>query len=138
LLHDKRASRLRRELRLFQVPLTVGGGLPAAVVAEAGASTPSPFRVWSAATIVTEAMAAMPLMVVPMRDATIVPMLKSITAIITTPESVVPVCALSLTAVVASHEGVMHREAVHLSAMTAPHAAAMAAATAARQRTRVA
>jgi phosphohistidine swiveling domain-containing protein len=120
------------------VPLTIGGGLPAAAVAEASASAPSPFRVWSAATIVTEAMAAVPLMVVPMRETTIVPMLKSITAIITTPESVVPVCALSLAAVVASHKGVMHREAVHLSAMAAPHAAAMAAATAARQRTRVA
>jgi hypothetical protein len=73
------------------VPLAVGGSPAALTVAKARASTPRPFRVRSAATIITEAMAAMPLMVVPTPEAMIVPMLKSITAIVTTPESVVPI-----------------------------------------------
>jgi hypothetical protein len=120
------------------MPLAFGGCLPAPAVAEARASAPSPFRVWSAATIVTETMAAVPQMVVPMRVTTIVPRLKSITAIITTPEPAVLVCALAFARLVASHDGAMHREAIHANAVAAPHAAAMAATTAARQRIRVA
>lgn len=90
------------------MPLTFGGCLPAPAVAEAGAPTPSPFRVWSAATIVTETMAAVPMMVVPMRETAIVPVLKSVAAIITTAEPVVLVCTLAFATVVASHNGAMH------------------------------
>jgi hypothetical protein len=43
-----------------------------------------------------------------MGETTIVPVFKSIAAIIATPEPVVLVCALSFATVVVSHNGAMH------------------------------
>jgi ABC-type transport system involved in cytochrome c biogenesis permease subunit len=123
------------------VPLPVGGALPAPAVAEARASTPGPFRAAAthiAEAVVAEAAAAVPMMIVPMRKTVIVPVLKSIAPIIAMPVLIVQIGALSFSAVVASHGGAMHRKAAHPTAMAAPCAAAMRAAAAARQRTRVA
>jgi hypothetical protein len=128
------------------MPLTVGGGLPAPAVAEARASIPSPFRAAAthvaetmvAEAMVAEAMAAVPMIIVPMRKMVIVPVLKSIAPIISMPVLIVQIGALLFSAVVASHDGAMHRKATHPTAMAAPCAAAMRAAAAARQRTRVA
>jgi hypothetical protein len=64
--------------------------------------------VWSVAAHVAETMEAMPMMVVPMRLAVIVPVLKPIIAIVTTSEPVVLVRALSFAVVVASHGRAMH------------------------------
>jgi hypothetical protein len=94
--------------------------------------------VWSAATHIAESMAAVPMIIVPVRLAVIVPVLKSIIVIITTSEPVVLIGVFSVAVVVASHNRAMHRKAAHPTAMAAPCAAAMGATTAARQRTRVA
>jgi hypothetical protein len=78
------------------------------------------------------------MIIVPMCKMVIVPVLKSIATIIPTSETIVLVRVPSFSAVVASHGGAMHRKAAHPIAMAAPCAAAVRAATAARQRTRIA
>lgn len=125
-----------RQLSVSNVPLTIGGCLPAAAVAEAGTSTPSPFRIWSVVTPVAETIVAVPLVFVPVRVTAIVPMLKLITPVITMPVLIAFVRAFSCSAVVMSHSGLVHREAINLSALPRPYAAAMEATTAARQRAR--
>jgi hypothetical protein len=90
------------------MPLTVGACLAKAAVAEARASTPSAFRVRSAATAAAEAKVAVPIMVVPMRETVIVPVVKAIVPIVTAPEPVVVIFAISFAAVVASHCEAMH------------------------------
>lgn len=112
--------------------------MPAVAVTKAGGLTPVPFGVWSVVTPVAETGDTVPLMVFPVRNTVVVPVLKSITAFITIPVPIASVRALSCFAVVASHSGAMHREAIHLSAVAGPRAAAMEAATAARQRMRAA
>jgi hypothetical protein len=86
------------------VPLTIGGCLPAAAVAEAGASRPSSFRVWSVVPSIAETMFAAPLMVVRVRVAVIVLMLKWITPVIAMPVSI----ALPHSAIVGSHSRALH------------------------------
>ena len=147
-----------RELSVSDAPLTIGGCLDAVAVAEAGTAapspvrmrsvvtpateagtlTPGPFRMWSVVTPVAETIVAVPLVVVPVRVAVIVPVLKSITPIITMPVLIGFVRALSCSAVVPSHSRAVHREAIHLSAVAGRYAATVKATTAARQRTRAA
>ena len=68
-------------------------------VAEAGASTPSPFRMGSVVSPVAEIIVAVPLVVVPVHVTLIVPVLRSITLIITMPV---------LIAFVTSHSAAVH------------------------------
>jgi hypothetical protein len=92
--------------------------------------------------MIAEAMAAVPVVIVPMRKMVIVPVLEPITPVVPAAEPVVPVLVLSFVVIVASHGRAVHWEAVHPAAMApraaTPCAAAMRAATATRQRTRVA
>jgi hypothetical protein len=101
-------------------------------VAEAGASTPSPFRMGPVVSPVAETIVAVPLVVVPVHVTVIVPVLKSITPILTMPVLIAFVRFAGAT----SHSGAVHREAIHPSAVAGRYAATMEAATAARQRTR--
>lgn len=64
-------------------------------------------------------MAAVPMIIIPMRKTVVVPVLESITPIITS-EPVVLVGVLAFAVVAASHCRAMHREAVHPTAMAAP------------------
>ena len=113
-----------RALSVSNVPLTIGGCLAAVAVAEAGSSTPSPFRMWSVVSPVAEAgsstpsplrmgsvvspvaetIVAVPLVVVPVRVAVIVPVFKLITPIITMPVLI----AFVRSAGVTPHSGAVH------------------------------
>jgi hypothetical protein len=100
-------------------------------------------KAMAAKAMAAKAMAAVPMIIVPMRKAVTVPVLKSIATIITTPVLIVLIGVPSFPAVVAAHGEAMHgearhRKATHPTAVAAPCAAAMRAATAARQRCRIA
>lgn len=65
-------------LSAFDMPLAVAGHLPAVALAEARASSPSPFRSSSIATLAAETKVAVPMrlipVLVPVRGAAIVPL----------------------------------------------------------------
>lgn len=93
-----------RALSVSNVPLTIGGCLAAVAVAEAGTSTPGPFRMWSVMRPVPETVVAVPLVVVRVRVTVIVPVLKSVSPIITMPVLIAFVCSAG----VPPHSGAVH------------------------------